>query len=94
MLGFVLGAVAGFAGGVMAGPYVMTWWNGLSMARAVAKAEALIAKAEADAKALFEAKQLVASQPAPAPAPDPAPAPAPAPAPVADSVGAATPASA
>lgn len=57
--------LAAVGAGVFAGPHITTWVSGLSASRAVANAKALVAKAEADAKALEAAKKVVASQPTP-----------------------------
>ena len=62
------------AAGAFAWPHVSTLVSSWSASRAVANAKALIAKTEADAKALEAAKQVVAAAPvvvAPAPTASP-----------------------
>lgn len=51
------------AAGAFAWPHVSTLFAGWSAGRAVKAAEALIAKAEADAKALEAARKVVATKP-------------------------------
>lgn len=60
-------AVAGYEVGVHGVPAVVAWLKALSTKRALKAAQAVITKAEADAKALTDAKALLASAPAPTP---------------------------
>ena len=60
--------VAAFVAGTFEGPTVEKWLKSWSTARALKKAQAVIAAAEANAKALEAAKATVAAAPKPAPA--------------------------
>jgi hypothetical protein len=53
-------------GGAYAGPHIATIYTSWSGSRAVKAAQALVAKVEADAKALEAAKAVVAAAPKPA----------------------------
>lgn len=63
VLVLVVTHVVVFVAGAFAGPHLATLWASWSSSRAVAAAQALIAKAEADAKALEAAKAVVAAAP-------------------------------
>lgn len=70
MLFFVvlLAVVVSFGLGVYLGPQVTKLYAGWSNSRTVKNAQSLIAKAEADAKALENARKVLAAQPkAPSP---------------------------
>lgn len=56
--------VAAAVGGAYAGPHIATIYTSWSGSRAVKAAQALVAKVEADAKALEAAKVIIHSQPA------------------------------
>lgn len=58
--------VAAAVGGAYAGPHITTLYTSWSGSRAIKAAQALVAKVEADAKALEAAKAVVAAAPPPA----------------------------
>ena len=62
----VLVAGVAFVAGIVFGPKVQAWLKSHGDAKALAAAQALVAKAEADAKALETAKKVVAAAPTPA----------------------------
>jgi hypothetical protein len=60
----LVAVVVAFGIGVFEGPTVTKWYASWSNGRAIKAAQALVAKAEADAKALEAARKVVAAQPA------------------------------
>jgi len=56
-----IAVIAAFVAGALEGPTLQGWLKNLSASRAVKAAQAVIAKAEADAKALEAARKTVAT---------------------------------
>jgi hypothetical protein len=59
---YVATALAAFIVGTFEGPHIVAWFKSLNASRAVKAAQALIAKAEADAAALEAARKVVATK--------------------------------
>ena len=57
---FAVAIVAAFVAGALEGPQLQSWLKNLSASRAMKAAQGIVAKAEADAKALEAARAAVA----------------------------------